>query len=107
MSKSPKFNLGYVHIESVGPAFVAVGDGEINAETLIIRSQSAGIVSVPAHSKIPVELVQALKGEVDRGVAVSDLPPSLLSRFAAHGLDLVDWVGRGLTLLEIYQHLIA
>ena len=107
MSKSPKFNIGFAHIESVGPGFVAVGEGEINAETLIIKSQSAGIVSVPAHSNIPVELVHALKAEVDRGATVSDLEPSLLSQFAARGLDLVDWAGRGLTLAEIYQYLIG
>ena len=107
MSKSPRLEFGFAHIESAGPAMVLVGDGSVSAKNLTIKSQSAGIISVPAHSAIPVELVQALKAEAERGASVSDLPPSLLTQFAGRGIDLVDWVGRGLTLLQICEHLLS
>ena len=88
-----------------GVSVPAFSNAEID-ENDISDTVGPGIeVRLPPHDPIPAELLIELMRIVEAGTPVENMDRGLLARFAAFNVNILDWVGRGLTLAQIYAGL--
>lgn len=93
-------NVKGCHFYNNGAGILTSLKTEVN---LTDSSFAGNDIGVAMMGKISPKLVKQLRLLAEANTPPEKIEPGVLARFKKAGIDIMDWVGRGKTLYDIYQ----